>query len=288
MFSINTFSQQDPHYTQYMHNTMSFNPAYTGSQKFASLTFLARTQWVGVEGAPDTQVLSYDTGLNWRNLGLGFNLLNDQIGPTRELYLDGNLSYKIRVSEKGNLALGMKFGIRNINVDWGKVDQMDQGDENAINVNKYLPTLGAGLYYYTDHFYLGASVPNFLKQNHYEKSDVAIERLHLFGIIGFVFDLSEQVKLKPTGLVKVVEGAPISVDVSANVLFYNRFYVGLAWRWDDAYSAMAGCYVTNRFLIGYGYDLTSSNYEITNSGTHEILLQYRFIKAKNVASPRFF
>ncbi len=288
IFSINTYSQQDPHYTQYMYNTMSVNPAYTGSLGFASVTLLGRTQWVGLNGAPDTETLSYDTNLNWRGLGLGFNLMNDNIGPTRELSLDANISYAIRLNANSKLAFGLKLGYRNLNVDWNKVNNKDKDDENAVNTNKFLPTIGAGIYYYSDKFYLGVSVPNFLGTNHYntELNKVGVERFHIFGIAGYVFDLSDRIKFKPAGIVKVVSGAPLSLDISANFLFNERFTAGVAWRWDDSVAGLLGFQVTKKFYIGYSYDLTTTNYNNYNSGTHEILLRFDFYN--EVLSPRFF
>ena len=149
-------AQQDPHYTQYMYNTMSVNPAYVGSRGHTTITALGRTQWVGFEGAPDTQTLSYDTPIGLRGLGLGLNLVNDNIGPSHETYLDGNLSYTIDTGEDGNLAFGLKLGARLLNIDWSEGNIFDASDDNFDNVrNKFLPTIGAGIYYYKPKWYLG-------------------------------------------------------------------------------------------------------------------------------------
>lgn len=287
-----TNAQQDPQYTQYMYNTLSVNPAYVGSRDYSVLTLLARTQWVGLEGAPDTQTLSYDTNLNWRGVGLGFNIINDEIGPSKEISFDASLSYAINVSEEGKLALGLKLGGRHLNVDWNRVNLRETNDPDAVNVNKFLPTVGVGGYYYTDRFYFGLSVPNVLRTEHYNDAlrggSVAVERFHAFAIAGYVFDLSETVKFKPAALVKGVVGAPLSLDVSANFLFNEKIHAGLAWRWDDSISAMLGFQVSDKFRIGYAYDLTTSNYSNYNRGTHELLLQFQFAKPNAVASPRFF
>ncbi len=288
VLGLNSYSQQDPHYTQYMYNAMSINPGYTGSVKSATVTLFARMQWVGIDGAPDTQVLSYDTNLNWRGLGLGFNVVNDNIGPSSEKTFDANVSYGIRVGEEAKLAFGLKLGVRHLSMDWGKVNILDKNDANANNLSRFLPTVGAGIYYYTNKFYGGVSVPNFLSSNHYDGGKIGNERLHIFGMLGYVFDLTETIKLKPSALVKVVKGAPLSMDLSANVLLYERFYVGLAWRWDDTFSGTLGFHASKRILIAYGYDLTTSNYSPYNSGSHEVILQFKFPKIKNIISPRFF
>ncbi|MBS9773838.1 MAG: type IX secretion system membrane protein PorP/SprF, partial [Tenacibaculum sp.] len=156
--------------------------------------------------------------------------------------------------------------------------------------NKFLPTVGAGIYYHTYKWYVGLSVPNFIRSEHYrdDKRDVSLERMHFFLIAGYVFDLSESVKFKPAALLKAVSGAPLSLDVSANFLFNERFRAGVAWRWDDSISALLGFNITRSFLIGYAYDLTTSNYSVTNSGTHEIMLRYEFLREGAMKSPRFF
>lgn len=286
-------AQQDPQYTQYMYNTMSVNPAYAGSNDHTIINLLGRAQWVGVDGAPDTQTLSYDTPLGYTGVGLGVNLTNDRIGPASEIFLDINASYTIRTSDEGNLAFGLKLGGRHLNVDWSKGLIQDRNDKSLQgNINKFLPTIGAGLYYYTDQWYLGAAIPNFISTDHYDDAtnggDVAKERLHLFLISGYVFDLNESIKFKPATLVKAVSGAPLSIDVSANLLFNEKFTTGLAWRWGDSISALLGFQANQSLYIGFAYDLTSSNYSNYNSGTYELMLRYDIFREQAMKSPRFF
>ena len=289
-FISSTQAQQDPQYTQYMFNTMSVNPAYAGSRGHAVISALGRTQWVGFDGAPDTQNLSYDSPLGYSGLGLGINLMNDKIGPSHEVYLDANVSYKIETGYEGNLAFGLRLGGRWLNIDWslGKTNQ----EEDFPRVSKILPTIGAGLYYYEPQWYIGLSVPNIIRTEHYDaeipRGEVALERMHFFFITGYVFDINEDLKFKPALLVKGVSGAPVSLDVSANLLFSEKFRVGLGWRWDDSISALLGFQVSNSLLIGYAYDLTTSNYNVANSGTHEIMLRYEIFKEIRYRSPRFF
>ena len=290
MLSGVIYSQQDPQYTQYMYNTMSVNPAYVGSREHTTIVALGRTQWVGVEGAPKTITLSYDTSLGYTGLGLGVNIVGDKIGPTNETYLDANLSYTIRTSDEGNLALGLKLGARllNINLDNGQFQQ--QGDLSLRNTNRILPTIGAGVYYYKPSWYLGIAVPNFLRTDHYDSKNILVaeERFHLFLIGGYVFNLSETLKFKPTALLKAVNGAPLSLDVSANLLFNNKIRVGVAWRWGDSVSALLGFQASESLHIGFAYDLTTSDYRAYNLGTYELMLRYEIFKEQIMKSPRFF
>ena len=219
----NTYGQQDPQYTQYMYNTMSINPAYAGSNDFLSITALARSQWVDVNGAPETQTFSLHTPIRYSGLGFGINIINDKLGPSQEVYFDANLSYTIRTSEEGNLAFGLRLGGRTLNLDWTKGNFQNPADVifNTNIENKFLPTLGAGFFYHTEKAYFGVSVPNFLRTEHYDDflESTALERLHYFFIAGYVFDINESIKFKPAAIAKVVAGAPLSVDLSAN--FYH-------------------------------------------------------------------
>ncbi|WP_234974654.1 PorP/SprF family type IX secretion system membrane protein [Tenacibaculum agarivorans] len=297
IFTVVVHSQQDPQYTQYMYNTMSVNPAYAGSNGHTVITALGRTQWVGLRGAPDSQTLSYDTPLGYSGVGLGINLTNDRIGPSNEIYLDANVSYTIRTSDEGNLAFGLKLGGRHLAIDWSKGTAQQQERIFEGNISRFLPTIGAGVYFYKSNWYAGIAIPNFLRTSHYDDTistssfgdgDVANERLHLFGILGYVFDLSETLKFKPAGLVKVVNGAPLSIDVSANFLFYEKFAVGAAWRWDDSVSALLGFQASRTLNIGFAYDLTTSNYSNYNSGTYELMLRWDIFREQIMKSPRFF
>lgn len=284
-------AQQDPQYTMYMYNTMSVNSAYAGTRGHMAIVGLHRSQWVGLEGAPRTQTLAIDTPVSER-VGLGLSVVNDEIGPSDEFYVDGNFSYTIPIDGSYKLSFGIKGGIRMFNVNFAKGDQQQQGDsafQQDID-NRILPTVGAGLYLFNDNKYIGLSIPNFLKDEHYDSKfeTVAEERLHLFLIAGWVLDLSRSTKFKPALLVKHVEGAPLSVDLSANFLFNERFRLGLAYRWDDSVSGLVGFQISKNMLIAYAYDYTTTELSNYNSGTHELTLRFEIFKDKILKSPRFF
>ena len=295
LVSTGMLAQQDPHFTQYMYNTQSINPAYVGSKGFSVINLLVRSQWVGVEGAPQTQSFSYDSPIGNTGIGLGVNVMNDKIGPATETFFDVSGSYTIRLNEMTRLSLGMKLGGNVFNVDWNKVKLRDQDDPNTQeNISKFLPTLGAGVFLYQQNWYIGASVPNFIQSDYYDPQEgdsskrVAEEQLHMFFIAGYVFHISENVQFKPATLAKVVSGAPLSLDVSANFLINRKITAGLSWRLDDSVSALLGFEVTDNFHIGYAYDLTTTNFSSYNSGTHELMLRYEAFKERTMKSPRFF
>ncbi|GGG54206.1 PorP/SprF family type IX secretion system membrane protein [Bizionia arctica] len=299
--SVNlSFSQQDPQYTQYMYNTQIVNPAYVGSKETLGVGLLYRTQWVGFDGAPKTGTLTFNTPIGeLKRMGLGFSIVSDKIGPSAETNFVVDYSYSLVLSEISRLSFGIKAGVDILDVDYNKLNIYDDYDPQfENNVDKKLqPQIGAGIYYNTDKLYLGLSVPNFLNSEHYNTGSlddvnvnaVAIERLHYFFIAGYVFDLSENVKFKPATMFKAVSGAPLQADVSANFLFNEKFTLGAAYRWDAAFSGMAGFQINNNMFIGMGYDYQTTDIQAYSNGSYEIFLRFDvFNKTERILTPRFF
>jgi type IX secretion system PorP/SprF family membrane protein len=287
-----SYGQQDAQFTQYMYNTININPAYAGSRGAMSIFALHRTQWVGLDGAPTTNAVSINTPISNSNLGLGVSFVNDKIGPTNENTISADLSYSIQTSADFKLSFGMKATANLFNLNASKLNPVNQGDAQFQNLrNVFTPNVGAGIYYHSDKAYLGLSVPNFIQTNRYNDNEVAIfkEKINYYFIGGYVFDLSNDIKLKPAFLTKVVEGSPLQVDVSANFMFVEKLTLGVAYRWSAAMSAMVGFQVSDGMYIGYGYDLETTNLENYNSGSHEIFLRYEIFKNSNkILTPRFF
>ncbi len=294
-FSVVCSAQQDAQYTQYMYNTISVNPAYAGSRGVLSLFGLYRTQWIGLDGAPETSTFSLNTPLSDNSkLGLGVSLVNDKIGPTVENTLSADLSYSIPTSESFKLSFGVKATANLFNLDVSKLSFENQGEEQFQDLqNKFTPNVGAGVYWHSDRAYLGFSIPNFIETNRYDDNTTAIlkDKINYYFIAGYVFNLDklEYIRFKPALLTKMVQGAPLQVDVSGNFMFYDKFTVGLAYRWSASVSAMAGFQVSKGMYIGYGYDHETTNLRRYNSGSHEIFLRYEFFNSyKKMISPRFF
>ena len=288
------YSQQDSQYTQYMYNTMTFNPAYAGTREVFSGIALYRNQWTGLDGAPETMNLSVHSPVG-RKVGLGLSITNDRIFIANETAIDFVFSYIMNVSENGKLSLGIKGGMNLFDIDFSRVNTGSPGggDPNVqYNVdNEFAPQVGIGAYYYSDKFYAGISIPNMLETEHFDDSNnsTAGERMHLHFITGYVFNLSQDIKFKPAGLVKLVSGSPLQVDVSANFLFYDKFSLGAAYRWDAAMSVLTGFQIDDRLMIGYSYDWETTALAQYNSGSHEIFLRFElFNNRKKLISPRFF
>lgn len=287
-----SFAQQDPQYTQYMYNTINVNPAYAGSREVLSVFGMYRTQWVGLEGAPDTGVFAIHSPLSER-VGLGATFTNDRIGIANESTISVDFAYHLPLSENYKLALGIKGSAHLLNLEYSKLNLYNPNDPTMQEdiSNRFSPNVGAGAYLYSDRFYLGLSVPNILQTDHYDDNvqSTAAERMHGYLITGYVFDLGESLKFKPAAMLKAVKGAPLQLDVSGNFLFFEKLTLGAAWRWSAAISGLAGFQVNENWFIGYAYDAETTKLANYNSGSHEIFLRYEFTKkSERIISPRFF
>lgn len=295
VFGINQgHAQQDSQYTQYMYNTVNINPAYAGSRDVLSIFGLHRTQWVGLDGAPTTNSFAAHSPINDSNVGLGLSFVNDRIGPSDENSISVDFSYTVPTSDRFKLSFGLKGTANLLNVDYTKLNIYDPSDirfQNNVD-NKFSPNFGAGAYFHSENTYVGLSVPNFLETKHYEDDgnySVAQERMHVYLMGGHVFDLSPSLKFKPSVLAKMVEGAPLQADISANFLINEKFTVGAAYRWSAAVSGMVGFQITDGLFVGYAYDAETTKLSHYNSGSHEIFLRFElFTRHDRVITPRFF
>lgn len=298
LYSVNTSAQQDAQYTQYMYNTLSINPAYAGSRDVLSFVGLYRSQWVGLEGAPKTATVSLHSPVG-KNVALGLNIVNDEIFITNETYVDIDFSYTVKTSREGRLALGVKGGAHLLDVDSNRANT---GAENntiseEINIdNRFSPQVGVGAYYYTNKFYLGLSAPNLLDTEHFDNggedlnsSSLRTERVNYYLMTGYTFDLNNDLKFKPAGLVKLVNGAPLQVDLSANFLIKEKVTLGAAYRWSAAFSGMIGFQISDQFMLGFAYDRETTELQQFNDGSYELFLRYELFNRNNkMVSPRFF
>lgn len=285
--TVSMMAQQDAQYTQYMYNMNVINPAYTGSRGALAIGMLGRTQWTGINGAPKTATFTMHSPVGDK-VGLGLSIVHDEIGPVQENNIYADFSYTIFTSEEGRLAFGIKGGVTILDVR-----SLMTVDPDPLNTPIHLttPNFGAGLYYYTNKYYFGFAVPSFLETRHMENDagyvSTASEKMHYFFTGGYVFELSDNIQLKPSTMVKAAFGAPTSIDLSANVLFNQQIEVGVSYRVDDSISGIVGLQVTPDARIGYAYDYTTSNFGAYNSGSHEIILLFEFNRRK-IKSPRFF
>jgi type IX secretion system PorP/SprF family membrane protein len=250
-----------------------------------------RSQWVGLDGAPVTNAFSINSPIQNTNLGIGLSFVNDRLGPTDENNISADISYTIKTSETYKLSFGVKGSVDLFSFDANKLNIYAPDNSLQSYANKLSPNIGAGIYLHSDKSYIGFSIPNFFETKRYSDSDYSVykEKMNYYLIGGYVFDLNPNLKFKPAFLGKMVQGAPIQMDLSANFLFNDKFVLGAAWRWSAAASLMAGFQVSDGLFIGYGYDLDTTNLAHYNSGSHEVFLRFElFNRQSRIVSPRFF
>ncbi|MCF8274148.1 MAG: type IX secretion system membrane protein PorP/SprF [Flavobacteriaceae bacterium] len=301
LWSIQGFAQQDPQFTQYMYNMSVINPAYaTAEEGILNLGGLYRTQWVGLEGAPKTGTFFAHTPVNDK-IELGLSFTNDNIGDiVNENNIYADFAYVLPVGLESKLSLGLKAGFTffNANFDGFVLQSGNVSTDIAFNENisKTFPNLGIGAFFFTDTYYLGLSAPNMLSTKHLENENginaTGVQNVHYFFTGGYVFDINENLKLKPAFMGKAVKGAPLALDITANVLINEKLEAGLGYRLGDAISALVNFRVTPELRIGYAYDYTTSNLSTYNSGSHEIFILFDVdlfnFKGGYDRSPRFF
>ncbi len=280
LLQLKGLSQSMPMYSQYMYNMTNINPAYAGNRSVPSVAFMWREQWAGISGAPSTKSITLDLPSSDKKFGFGIQLFDDKY--VNVIHRTGiNLYYnlKIPVSEKGVLSLGLKGGFYNdmkmlTNVDLGQISAYDAA--YASNFNKIVPLAGAGIYYNDDHFFAGFSAPDvvtFSKTQSY-KSDSSlyqVNEVHYFFTTGYSFDVSEDVKLKPSLLFKVVSGAPIQTDLNMNLWLKNTLGLGASYRTGESVLGMAEVQVSPQFRVGYAYDMP-----FKTPNTSELFLRLEF------------
>jgi len=285
-------AQQLPQFTQYMYNTISINPAYAGSRDGLSLTALHRSQWAGIDGGPKTQTLSIHSPLRNEKVGLGLSIINDKTGYEKYTYVYGDFSYTINVSDATTLSFGIKGGFSYYDLDEALFSEPSVLSDPFFsdNFNKWTPNVGAGLYLSAQDWYIGLSAPKVINNDNNEFNQyVALEQVHYYLTGGYVFDLSDTWKLRPTALIKATSGAPLSFDMSGAVIYDEKLYLGATYRVDDAIGAFVDFQIFEPLRIGYAYEYTISDLQPYSNGSHEILLIYE-IRYKNTKykSPRFF
>ena len=284
-------AQQDPQYTQYMYNMNVVNPAYAGNKETLSLTALYRKQWSGFEGAPETITFSGHSPINDK-MGLGLSVIKDENGPISETNAYIDYSYTLQVSDALKLALGIKAGATFHDVGLTDLELQDPNDPFfSENINNTYPNVGAGAFLYADNFYLGLSVPNLLNSVHLDTNDLKFgsETNHFFATAGYVFQVSDNLKLKPSVMVKSAFDAPLSYDGNLNALLYEKFEIGASYRLDDSFSGLVGFQATEYLRIGYAYDRVTSDIKTVADASHEVILTFDLIFNKRaLRSPRYF
>ncbi len=289
------FAQQDPMVSQYMFNGLYLNPAYSGTHNYWTSTINYRSQWVGINGAPETAILSVDGPLMNQNMGLGFTLMRDRIGVTTQHTFTANYGYQLKINPTTKFAFGANVGFSQFSAKLTELTvwENDKVFQNDI-ASKVLPKFGAGIYLYSSRYYAGFSIPTLVAYQkgvdfNIDLSRSSFLRRHYLVTAGYVFGVSQQVKFKPSFLIKFVQHAPVQIDLNFSAVWKDKYWVGFSYRSGDAAVAILEYQTGGNFRIGYAYDLTVSKLRNYSSGSHEIMLGIDLGKQMvKVKTPRYF
>ncbi|MEL6863909.1 MAG: type IX secretion system membrane protein PorP/SprF [Bacteroidota bacterium] len=314
------FGQQDAMFTKYMFNSLVYNPAYAGSKDHMTIGLLHRTQWWGIPGGPVTQSFTMHTPMKNKRVGIGLSAINDVVGPTHTM--QANLSYAYRIPMgNGKLSIGLQGGIINWRANWNEIDLQNTQDDafSEMEPSYWLPNFGAGIYYYTQHFYIGAASPHLieydLREENINTPQWARQYRHYFFSLGGAIPVSgDAIILKPSVLIKTVGllsglnkddayqniGAPTEFDIDLSLLFYQALWVGVSLRTGietladsstpmESVDIWASYYLTNGLRIGAAYDYNLTKLQSVAQGSFELMLGYEFnYRTKSVVTPRYF
>ena len=291
------FAQTEPMYSQYMYNMLGVNPAYAGNREVLGLNFFQRNQWVGLRGAPKTTSLSIDQSIKEGKIGLGIQMFSDQLGVEDASGVNAFLSSRIKVSDNGILSAGLSVGFMNYQFNSLDVLNRIRTDDNVfvtVIPSQWNPSVGFGLYYNSDQFYVGVSSPSVLKSRlaKYENFVSGIQKtddFHLFTTMGYVIKINEEINLKPSTMIKMVSGAPIEFDLNTNVWLKDILGLGVSYRTGDAVLGMAEIQTSPNLRFGYAYDMPFSPLKAYTRGSHEIMIRYEWGSNKSkIKSTRYF
>ncbi|MBN2349658.1 MAG: type IX secretion system membrane protein PorP/SprF [Bacteroidales bacterium] len=278
----------------YSINNLAINPAVSGSDEALSISMAYRNQWVGIEGAPNTAILTIHTPLLNEKIGLGLMLLHDNIGITSETSVIGNYAFRFNVAS-GKLAFGLGFGLTFFNEQWNKLDATNIDDEYIIedNVKAIRPEFSFGLFYYSKKYFIGFSIPLFLSYN----TDIKTGKMNLQNNIseygyfvngGYIIKSNSEIKFIPSILLKYHTNNASQIDLNALVILKNKLGVGATYRSNNVIVGLLQCQVNNQLKIAYTYDFNISGTSRFNNGSHEISMNYRFNYNIDIPGPRQF
>ena len=273
-----TNAQQDPTYTLYQYNMNVINPAYAGINDYAELNINFRSQWVNIDGSPETQSMSLGIPMNDK-VGLGLSVVNDNVFVLNETDLFIDFSYRVQLGSNTNLFMGLKAGGAFINIDLNKLGIMDD-PVFTENVSRFNPNVGVGFLLKGEKYYINLAAPSILKSKRYEKDGIVVtnatDKLHAYLGAGYTIDFKNDICLTPSFMTRFVSGAPLSVDLTTTLDLYKIIELGVSYRLDESVSGLGLVKLADWVHFGYAYEATTTDVKDYSEGSHEILLRFRF------------
>lgn len=276
------FSQQEGVVTNYMYHMNAFNPAYVGVDGETVITSTFRQQWTGIEDAPSAQLVSFGTTLG-NNLGMGVSILNRQTFVEKQTFTAIDFSYRLKISEKADLYMGLKAGgnFYSVNTE-GLMTYNQMADPNISSISNFNPNIGIGALLKVDKWHFSLAAPRMLSTDRADNEDglvtLAKARPHMYTVVGYDFLLNQlnKISLKPSALLRYVNGAPVSLDINTMLSFDNDFEIGATYRTDSAFAGLINFSIKKRLLLGYAYEVSTRKQLADIGNTNELLLRFKF------------
>ncbi|WP_339666993.1 type IX secretion system membrane protein PorP/SprF [Maribacter arcticus] len=276
------FSQQEGVVTNYMYHMNAFNPAYVGVDGETVITSTFRQQWTGIEDAPSAQLVSFGTTLG-KNLGMGVSILNRQTFVEKQTFTAIDFSYRLKISEKADLYMGLKAGgnFYSVNTE-GLMTYNQMADPNISSISNFNPNIGIGALLKVDKWHFSLAAPRMLSTDRADNEDglvtLAKARPHMYAVVGYDFLLNQlnKISLKPSALLRYVNGAPVSLDINTMLSFDNDFEIGATYRTDSAFAGLINFSIKKRLLLGYAYEVSTRKQLADIGNTNELLLRFKF------------
>lgn len=291
LLPISSLAQNDKLFSGYMFNGLLINPAYAGSQECLNINAIVKKQWIGMQGSPTSMILSGHTPIKNEKVAVGIKIYNDQLGVTRHTGVHGVYAYRIKLNESLKLSAGIDAGVINISSNFASLASKTDGDiAFSQNFNSYIADFSAGLYLQNENYFAGISIPhlqrNFINKTGYKGNSI---RKQYFITGGYLLTLRDNLKFRPTTLVRFIEGAQVQADLNAHFILQDVLWIGGSYRTAGAVVFLTQMQISPQLNIGYGFD---TNIRMVNAGkasSHEIMLNYRFaFFNSNLSTPRYF
>ena len=291
-FSFQLSAQQLPLYSQYMFNTLEINPAYAGFKESMQFTSIFRKQFNGIKDAPETALLSFDMPIGTTKLGVGLRLVDDKISVSRTSGAQASMSYHID-GDNSRMSFGLQIGALNYKANMTDLNVTHAGDPIfAQDVNTLVANFGTGIFYNTDKYYAGISVPNIVR-THLRETNIALNQYevkqspHFYVNAGMLINLNDNFILKPSFLLRGVKGIPLNYDINANVFFRDLLSMGVSYRSHSAVVGLMDFRVIQQLRLGYAYDYNVGRLSAFAKGTHEIILRYHIPFDRDTLMPSY-
>lgn len=280
-------AQQLPLFSQYMLNDYFQNPAIAGSRPTVDAVSANRLQWTGLTDAPRTYALSLNGPIKAKNMGVGGYVYSDVTGPTRRMGISGSYAYHIRLAEKIKVSLSLSAGLMQFAVDATKLTLADANDNVFSGYeSKLVPDLGTSFYLYgvpdanqTGQWWVGGYIPQLFqsKLNLFSTpKPTGVLATHMYFTGGYRLSITDEFAAEPTLMVKMVSPTPVQLDAGLRLLYKNKVWLGGTYRTGDAMSVMVGYLHKENLMLGYSYDITTTNLKNYSNATHELMIGMRF------------